>query len=116
MAACSLCGSETELYSGGIPLCLKCLAAYEAGSIPSDAEIHRRLQNDEAMARVESKVAYTRYCEIVKDIPSGLPAPDGSERIHRTQRDLECARQRHEKAHERLMNFLVHGVVPDDLG
>ncbi len=34
MAKCSDCGSETELYSGGVPICVKCSKERDARRNP----------------------------------------------------------------------------------
>ena len=36
MAKCSYCGSETELYSGGVPICVKCSNERDSKRKPDD--------------------------------------------------------------------------------
>ena len=50
----------------------------------------------------------------MRDIPSGLPQPDGSQRIQNAAHALAAARNQVMRAHSRLDEFLAHGVVPGD--
>jgi hypothetical protein len=36
MAKCTYCGSETELFDGGVPICLKCSEQRETKRKPDD--------------------------------------------------------------------------------
>jgi hypothetical protein len=36
MAKCTACGSDTELYAGGVPLCVKCSEERDAKRKPGD--------------------------------------------------------------------------------
>jgi hypothetical protein len=55
------------------------------------------------------------FNETMRQIPSGLPAPDGRQRIHNASRDYSSAREKHIKALTRLNRFILNGVVPEDL-
>ena len=48
------------------------------------------------------------------DIPSGLPLPDGSRRIHNAAHALAAARHEVMKAHSRLEEFLALGSISGD--
>jgi hypothetical protein len=48
------------------------------------------------------------------DIPSGLPQPDGSQRIQNAAHALAAARNEVMRAHSRLDEYLARGVVPGD--
>jgi len=52
---------------------------------------------------------------IMRDIPSGLPFPDGTQRIHNAANALNVARKEAMAAHRRLEDYLNHGIVPEDL-
>jgi hypothetical protein len=52
---------------------------------------------------------------IIHRIPSGLPHPDGSQRIKNASAKLSVAREQMMKAHHRLNDFIEHGTVPEDL-
>jgi hypothetical protein len=51
----------------------------------------------------------------MRDIPSGLPQPDGAQRIQNAAHALAAARNEVMQAHSRLDEFLARGVVPGDL-
>jgi hypothetical protein len=67
----------------------------------------------EATLRVEA--ASTEFKSIIADIPSGLPHPDGTQRIQNSSRKLAAALRRRERAHNRLDDYLSRGIVPEDL-
>jgi hypothetical protein len=48
------------------------------------------------------------------DIPSGLPQPDGTQRIQNAAHALAAARNAVMQAHSRLDEFLARGVIPGD--
>lgn len=49
------------------------------------------------------------------DIPSGLPHPDGMQRIQNASRAESHAMEAYETALNRLNRFLISGTVPEDL-
>jgi len=51
---------------------------------------------------------------IIGDIPSGLPTPDGTQRIHNAGRLSAQARNKVVIAHNRLNDYLSTGIVPED--
>ena len=116
MAACEHCGAETEMYSGGVPLCVKCSDLWEAKRKPpaTTQQISSTLLQDviELTARVEEA---TRQFNAVMQIPSGLPHPDGVQRIKNASSKLSIARNELMKAHSRLDEHVSGTVVPDDL-
>jgi hypothetical protein len=52
---------------------------------------------------------------VMSDIPSGLPHPDGTQRIKNASRDLRLALADRTIAHNRLSEFLGRGIGADDL-
>jgi len=50
----------------------------------------------------------------MSDIPSGLPQPDGSQRIQNAAHALAAARNEVMRAHSRLDEFLARGGVSVD--
>jgi len=60
-------------------------------------------------------VASQIFNEVVRDIPSGLPHPDGTQRIHNAARELADAREKLAVTIARLNDFVSHEVVPEDL-
>ncbi len=76
---------------------------------------HDRLRDELAKATAQAKIASDKFDAILQEVPSGLPHPDGTQRIHNASRQYSVARQDVMIAMQRLNNFVVHGVVPDDL-
>jgi hypothetical protein len=112
MALCSVCGAETELYSSGVPLCLKCVDGWEQQRA-EDNKILARLRREEALARERSQQAFRNFQEITKDVPSGLPHPDGVERIRIAHSELTHANETYHAAHKRLLDFLLYRALPE---
>jgi len=52
------------------------------------------------VAKNAQKTAVKRFKEIVREIPSGLPHPDGSDRVRNASRELT-------DAHNRVVTLLV---------
>jgi len=59
--------------------------------------------------------ASMKFNEVVRDVPSGLPHPDGTQRIHNVGRELLDAREKLAAAITRLNDFVSRDVVPEDL-
>jgi hypothetical protein len=116
MAECIYCGSETELY-GGVPICPKCSGAREPKPKPpiTELEIRAILSKNLAKAKVRAAEAFDSFNETIGQFPSGLPHPDGTQRIHNASRELSVARKEMIKSHHRLFSYLGSGIVPKDL-
>ena len=78
-------------------------------------EIEKIIVDDLARATALFQKESTRFREVMADLPSGLPHPDGSLRVQQTSAayrkaaaDLEFALKRHHA-------FFVRRIVPDDL-
>ena len=116
MAKCTDCGSETELHSSGVPICPKCSDAREAKRKPpaTEQQVRNVLLQDvlELTARVEEA---TRQFNAAMQIPSGLPHPDGVQRIKNASSKLSIARNELMKAHSRLEEHTERGIVPEDV-
>ena len=52
---------------------------------------------------------------ITGEIPSGIPHPDGVQRIRNASRDLSSARAELMRVHNRIQDYLIRGIVPEDL-
>ena len=52
--------------------------------------------------------------EIITSVPSGLPHPDGRDRIALAGIREKVAFRDYQKARERFRAFVDHGIVPDD--
>jgi hypothetical protein len=78
--------------------------------------IHEILRDEFEAAKRRMNVASQTFNEVIRDIPSGLPHPDGTQRIHNAGRELADARGKLAVAIARLNDFVSHKVVPEDLG
>jgi hypothetical protein len=116
MAKCTDCGSETELYSCGVPICPGCSDARGAKRKPPamEQQVRSTLLQDvlESTARVEEA---TRQFNAVMQIPNGLPHPDGVQRIKNASSNLSIARKELMKAHCRLDEHLGGKMVAEEL-
>ena len=118
MTKCAHCKLEdTELYENGIPLCLKCSDKREAKTEPlaTEQEIRVILLQDMLEAAARNNTAIQEFDLVKGQFPSGLPHPDGSQRIRNASSVLSIARKGMRKAHNRLNDYLERGIVPDDL-
>ena len=117
MAACAYCGAETELYESGVPICLKCSDAREAKRKPpaTDQQIRATLLQDLIELTARNEQALEELEAVTGQIPSGMPHPDGVQRIKNASAKLATARQELIKAHRRLDEHIGHGIVPEDL-
>jgi hypothetical protein len=111
MARCSYCGLETELYEGGIPICPPCSGT----PILYKLTLHTRLLEQLAEATAAHSAATAAYNEVMWEIPSAIPHPDGVQRIHSISHEMRVARERLARAHSRLTDFLDKGTIPEDL-
>jgi hypothetical protein len=111
MARCSYCGRETDLYEGGIPICIACSDA----PIPPNRTVYLRLIEELAEATTEHQEATVAYNQVMWEIPSSLPHPDGVQRIRSISHQLAVAKKRLANAHSRLTDFLGTGTIPEDL-
>ena len=114
MAECNFCKVETQLYDGGTPVCVKCSEARESKA-PGSAEIRTALVKRIVDATARVSAAKSAFSLVMNQVPSGLPHPDGAQRIHNASRELDAARKEMMEAHTRLNDFIERGVVPEDL-
>jgi hypothetical protein len=121
MAKCIYCGAEISLHRGETPLCAKCAEAMDAKHPPpKQAPLHkdhvrRILQLDVAETTARAEAASAEFKMIISSIPTGIPQPDGAQRIHQASHNLSNARKDMMRAHSRLDNFLSSSVIPEDL-
>jgi hypothetical protein len=113
MAECAFCKADTELYENGVPVCLACEHKREAKNKLS--AVRAVLVSDivESTARVSA--ANEAFNKVLGQVPSGLPHPDGSQRIRNASSKLDAARKEMMSSHKRLNDFIEHGIVPEDL-
>ena len=116
MAQCAYCTAETEMYDGGVPICIKCVQRREArpkGDHNASVQLTLVHQLNEMTIRAQS--AAMEFNAIADDIPSFLPHPDGTQRLRNASLDLTLARHEMMKTHYRLNDYLSRGIVPEDL-
>ncbi|MDP8990127.1 MAG: hypothetical protein M3N41_08630 [Acidobacteriota bacterium] len=117
MALCTYCQNVTERYEGGTPVCTECSGA-SAAKPPqplSHHAIYAALQQDVVAAEERANAANAAFREVMKDIPSNLPHPDGTQRVLNVCRLLSVARREMTEADSRLNEFLASGIVPAHL-
>jgi hypothetical protein len=117
MALCAYCQNVTELPYGSTPVCRECSALDAAKPLPplSHHAIYAAMQQDVAAAEARAHAANAAFREVMKDIPSKLPHPDGTQRVLNVCRLLSAARREVTDADSRLNDFLAHGTVPAHL-
>ena len=118
MAQCAYCKAETEMYVGGdVPICVECSDAREAKPQPPvpSQDIRVNLLQDLLGATARSSDANREFDEAIGQFPSGLPHPDGVQRIKNASNKLFVSRKEMGTAHNRLNDYLSRGIVPEDL-
>jgi len=83
--------------------------------VTKNRDVLRILIQDVIEATAEKNEASDAFEVVIDQFPSGLPHPDGSQRIANSSHRLAIARKRVMAAHTRLSDFLDCGVVPEDL-
>jgi len=113
---CSRCGVQTERYDGHYAsVCTKCSEAQIEPDLPAMPEVRAMLFEELIAASERARAATEYFTKVTANIPSGLPHPDGTQRIHNASRKLTVARDEMIKAHSRLNDYLNFGIVPEDL-
>ena len=115
MAYCAYCAAETEAYHGEVPICLECSERRDVEKRPPavESQLRTRLLQDLKQNSARARTASEAFLLLVKETPSGLPHPDGAQRIHNAPRELANARTEMEKAHSRLTLYLSRGILLD---
>ena len=117
MAQCARCNTETYLYDGGVPICIKCSDLWEAKRKQPGTEnqIHAALKDELAVVTEQAVQASEAFLRVTAEIPSGLPHPDGIQRVHNASHDVSQARARMSLAHKRLNDYVERGIGPEGL-
>lgn len=114
MARCAFCkANETDLYDGGVPICLGCSEAPKRKPAATQQEIRNTLLNEVLEATAQHNEARSDFEASM--VPNGLPHPDGTQRIRNASSRLSIARKNMMTAHHRLDGFLETGIAPEDL-
>lgn len=81
-----------------------------------DAQDVRQLLQDDFDAAQNRRIdASKRFAEVIDDIPSGIPHPDGTDRIRLASREYSASRVAATEAMRRLSDFLIRGIIPPEL-
>ena len=117
MAQCAYCETETFMFDRGVPLCIQCAEERDSKRKPSATahEIRATLLQDLIGSTARNSEALREFDEVTGQFPSGLPYPDGVQRIKNASNKLSVARKEMGTAHNRLSDYLSRGIVPEDL-
>jgi hypothetical protein len=114
MTLCAFCkANETELYVNGIPVCPSCSDAPKRKPPVMQQEMRNLLLQETLESTAHHNEAREEFEAVMGQIPSGLPCPDGTQRITNASRRLSIARKKMITAHNRLDRFLETGTVPE---
>jgi hypothetical protein len=78
-------------------------------------KVHDLLQEELKKATERAASASAAFLDVTSQVPSGLPHPDGTQRIRNIAHELAFARTELMRAHSRMDAFLVSGIAPEDL-
>ena len=117
MSACAHCRGDTGLYSNGLPVCADCAKDLKINSntLYSPDPIRERLTADVLNTTAKKNEAFRRFEATMLHFPSGMPHPDGVQRIKNVSNNLTVARKEMQSAYTRLKDYLDAGIVPKDL-
>jgi hypothetical protein len=82
---------------------------------PTLEKVRTQLQQELKDATERAATASAAFLTVTSQVPSGLPHPDGTQRIRNISHELAFARTALMRAHSRLDQFLVSGIAPEDL-
>ena len=116
MAQCTYCKTETDLYDSGVPICFECSDAGETRRklLEPEQQIRTTLIENLVAATARRSQATREFNAVISQFPSGFK-PDSAQRIQNASHVLATARKEMMRAHNRLNDYLSHGIVPDDL-
>ena len=101
-----------RIYNGGVPICLKCSEERETKrrAPATDQQIRATLLQDVIELTARNEQATEEFEAVTGQIPSGLPHPDGVQRIKNASSKLSTARNELMKAHRRLNEHFQRGA------
>ncbi len=104
------------MYFNEVPVCVACSERQDAARRPSalESQLRARLMKELLDSSARARSASEALCLLMKQTPSGLPHPDGVQRIQNASHELSAARAEMEKAHSRLNLYLSRGILPGD--
>ena len=77
--------------------------------------VREKLIQEVLEATAHKVEAFRKFDAIMLTIPSGLPQPNGVQRIKNASNELSIARKEMARAYARLSDYLDQGIVPGDL-
>ncbi len=80
-----------------------------------DSAIEELLKGQLDRARAEYDTAHKKFDLLIKDIPSGIPQPDGNLRIRQAGEASRSTLQNYKHALKRFSEYTMSGTVPKDL-
>ena len=90
-------------------------AVAQAPDFVDPQEIRHLLEDNFDAAQQRRIAASKRYNEVISDIPSGIPHPDGTDRIRHASREYKSSREQATEAMKQLSNFMIRGIIPPEL-
>src|SRR5207302_7117806 len=87
----------------------------EFNTVLSCSDIEQILKREMHEAQKRHEEARSRFSSVMDEIPTGLPHPDGKVYIQNAGREDRATRDAWQRALKRFSNFVVDGIVPDDL-
>jgi len=66
-------------------------------------------------AKAQAEAASDAFNAVLKETPSGLPHPDGTQRLRNASVEKAAAHSRLMRAMARVDSFIIAGEIPDDL-
>ncbi len=102
MQLCARCRAQMDLCGSSVPICPGC-------------SVRETLTQEVLETTAYKAEAFRKFEAIMLKVPSGLPQPDGVQRIKNASNDLSIARKEMARAYARLSDYVERGIVPDDL-
>ncbi|HWE49467.1 MAG TPA: hypothetical protein VG273_06745 [Bryobacteraceae bacterium] len=81
----------------------------------SREEVERILRQDVERKKAAYQSARLYFDSISHNIPSGLPSPDGTERIRNAGKDYRFSMREYDVALHDFNSFLCWGIIPEHL-
>src|SRR5687767_4626408 len=78
-------------------------------------DVRQILWDQLTVAKERKDAAAKVFDETMGDVPSGLPHPDGTQRIVSASSEFRHALAEYSAACKKLSAFAVHGIIPEDL-
>lgn len=78
-------------------------------------EIRQRLEDDFDTAQQRRIAASKKFAEVMGEIPSGTPHPDGTDHIRMASREYSASREAAIAAMKALSDYMTRGIIPPGL-